>query len=104
MKHRKVVDRTVVAQIDVSDGDGVVDRYTVTSANTVIRQDARGETVRELAFSNITEAFAFAIEQTGFASVVDELLDYSIYDEVREWARGDESGRSEPHADLQRWD
>lgn len=73
-----IEDRTAVVTIDTTDSATgvVVDRYIVTTANTVIVQDGRTEDLREFAFDDIGTAFAFCIEQTGFAQVVDVLADY----------------------------
>ena len=84
MRTRKVEDRKIVATFDVTDGRQTVDRYNVTSANTVIVQNVNGETTWEHAFPTLMLALAFAIEQTGCASVVDHLLGYASDDTIRE--------------------
>lgn len=86
MKPTQVEDRTAVVTFDVSDADQVVQRYTVTSANTVIVQNRDGSFEWEHAFENIVAALGWAIEQTGFAMVVDELLTYSEDEDVQGFA------------------
>ena len=83
MRKMRIEDRTVIMRFDVSDGDGVCDRYHLTTANTVVHEQANSELVREHSFPNMLQGMAFIIEQTGCAEVVDNLLAYSANDTVR---------------------
>lgn len=73
MKPNTIEDRTIIAVFDVQSDTAVFERYNVTHANTVIIQNQTGEVVREKAFNTATQALAFAIEQTGWGTVVEHL-------------------------------
>jgi hypothetical protein len=80
-------DRTVIARFDVSDSERVCERYHMTAANTVIHESVCTGEVREKGFPDAVKALAFCIEQTGWANVVDELLDYSADTAIRDTAK-----------------